>query len=579
MLALARSLAFGLPIAAASIAHVPSLGSDLAARLAPNAALAPDRAADVRACLDAYSACGFHGAIAVARGDTLEVAAGLGLADAASGRLNTPDTRFEIASITKSFTAVAILQLEAAGKLALDDSIAKHLPGVPADRRDITLLHLLTHTSGMPRSAAISREEDLERAVAGYLRHQRARAVGAEFEYWNGGYALLAGVIERVTERPYVTWMREHVLAPAGMTRSGFTGDAFDDDVAVGVDPGKPARSAVEHPYETYGWHYRGMGGLVSTASDLARFARALSDDTLLPAKQRERLFKVFRGDYACGFYRRDEPRLRLSHGGEVRGFHANFALYPSERIAIVVLSNAGDSPPPWTVAENLEHLVFGDKTRFPLPPRARVSADAELAPFAGEYAASEGERISVECVRGGVRVSAFGPKTTLALAPTSFGEPEAVDASSVALAQRVVSALAKGETRELASNLAPGIPARWPDDVVKQYWPERIAPRGAVQSVHVAGAIQVRGLDRVLLRLVQEHGESNVELGIERGRVKRMELSGPRSLAIVGAVVVERDRLQRFEWQGDQPAAIEVVRASGRVSALRINGTIFRRR
>lgn len=558
----------------------------LVATLAPFATfatpLAPpqDRARAVRECLESYGRTGFSGAVLIARGERVEVEAGLGFADRESGRANTPDTRFEIASITKSFTAIAILQLEAAGKLALDDSIAKHLPGVPADKRDITLLHLLTHTSGMPRSAGAGRGEDLAAAVAAYLAPPRARTPGSEFEYWNGGYALLAGVIERASGMSYVQWMHERVLAPAGMTHSGFTGETFADaDIAIGCDPGKAPRSAAEHPYDSYGYQYRGMGGLVTSVRDLSHFASALSGGALLEKAQKERLFTVLRGEYACGFYRRDAPRLRLSHGGEVRGFHAQLSIYPKDDVAIFVLSNAGDSPPPWTVAENLEHLWFGDPTRFALPPRTKSLSKTALDELAGTYAASDDETIEVEALGDALRLSAFGSATTLLLSPASFGAVDAVAADRTRDARKIVEALAKGDPSVLAREMASGIPERWPQDVVHTLWPEKVGVRGAVKRILLAGSASQRGADTVLLRLEQEQGQSNVRLVFEGGKLKLLDLAGPRTLASVVVAPGERDQLLRFEWQGKQPEPIQIVRSGGKATALRFKSATYRRR
>lgn len=552
----------------------------LAATFAVALALPQDRARAVRECLADYGRTGFSGAVLVARGGRIEAEAGLGYADRDAKRANTPDTRFEIASITKSFTAIAILQLEVAGKLELDDPIAKHLPGVPADKRDITLLHLLTHTSGMPRSASAGRGEDLATAVAAYLAPPRARTPGSDFEYWNGGYALLAGVIERASGMSYVQWMHEHVLAPAGMTHSGFTGESFADaDIAIGYDPGKAPRSAAEHPYDSYGYQYRGMGGLVTSVRDLAQFAQALSGEVLLPKARKERLFTVLRGEYACGFYRRDAPRLRVSHGGEVRGFHAQLSLYPKDDVAIFVLSNAGDSPPPWTVAENLEHLWFGDPTRFALPPRTKALPKTALEELTGTYTASDDETIQVEAVGDALRLSAFGSATTLLLSSTSFGAVEAVSADAPRDARKIVEALAKGDASVLAREMASGIPERWPQDVVRTLWPEKVGVRGAVKRILLAGSASVRGADTVLLRLEQEQGTSNVRLVFEGGKLKNLDLAGPPTLASVVVAAGERDQLLRFEWQGKQPDPIQIVRSSGKATALRFKSASYRRR
>jgi len=259
--------------------------------------------------LDTYlqrcAAFGWSGSALVARGGEVILQKGYGLADRERGKLNTEHTLFEIASTTKPFTAAAILKLEEQGKLSTDDPIGKYLPGVPEECGKITIYHLLTHTSGMPRSAGGGSGPDLERAVAGYLRSGPVREPGEKCAYWNGGYALLAGIVEVVTGGTYMDYCRKHLFAPAGMTRTGFTGDTHLDSeaMAVGYSDDRPVRPAVGHPYRSYGWQYRGMGGIVTSVVDLYRWDRALRGDAVLAAATRKKAFLPFLSNYACGWY------------------------------------------------------------------------------------------------------------------------------------------------------------------------------------------------------------------------------------------------------------------------------------
>src|SRR5436309_2315987 len=148
--------------------------------------------------LDAYVArCasfGWSGTVLVARAGKVLLQKGYG--DVSAGVASTPDTLYDLASLSKQITAAAVLRLAMQKKLDLDDPIAKHLAGVPPEHRDITIRHLLTHTSGFPRMGPGGGGPDLAKAVTRYLSGKTTSKPGRRFEYWNGGYALLAAIVE-----------------------------------------------------------------------------------------------------------------------------------------------------------------------------------------------------------------------------------------------------------------------------------------------------------------------------------------------------------------------------------------------
>jgi CubicO group peptidase (beta-lactamase class C family) len=354
---------------------------------------------------------GWSGAALVARDGRVLLEKGYGLADRASGRANGPDTTFEIASATKPITALAVLRLEEAGKLSLDDPIEKHLEGVPADKRGITIRHLLSHASGMPRSAAGGRGSDLARATADYLAPAAVRAPGEAFEYWNGGYALLAGIVERASGRPYVDVCRDEVFVRAGLLRTGFTGDATLPDQAVGYDGDTAVRPAAGHPYGgAYGWQYRGMGGVVTSVRDVHRLVTAYEAGRIVSSATRKRMETAVVRHQALGWGVSETARKtrRVGHGGSVRGFHAEVQSFPDERAVVIVLSNV-EGVPLWTIAWNLEALLFGDAPRYPMPPTVAASPAGALDALCGTYDLAGGDRVVVERAGDGLRVSAKG--------------------------------------------------------------------------------------------------------------------------------------------------------------------------
>ncbi|HLU73861.1 MAG TPA: serine hydrolase domain-containing protein [Nonomuraea sp.] len=242
---------------------------------------------------------GFGGTVVTAHGDRITFCEGFGLADRAARIPATCDTVYDVMSITKQFTAAAILKLEAMGRLKVSDPIGAHLGPVPGGKRGITLHHLLTHTAGLPEAVGddyepLSRDDMLARALAAGL----LSAPGAEFRYSNTGYSVLAAIVEKTSGLSYERFLAEHLFGPAGMTATGYVLPRWERDrVAVEYDAGGRAMGRpYEHPWAADGphWNLRGNGGMLSTARDLFRWHRALTGDAVLPAGARKKLFTAY---------------------------------------------------------------------------------------------------------------------------------------------------------------------------------------------------------------------------------------------------------------------------------------------
>jgi CubicO group peptidase (beta-lactamase class C family) len=163
-------------------------------------------------------AWGFSGAVIVAKDGQIVMSKGYGLANREQKIPFTPETVSSIGSITKQFTAAAILKLEMQGKLKVGDPIGKYLPGVPPDKADITIHHLLTHTAGVRAdfggrdSDPIARDDLVKLVLASPLRFKP----GVRYEYSNEGYSLAGAIVERVSGASYEAFLSEHLFKPAG---------------------------------------------------------------------------------------------------------------------------------------------------------------------------------------------------------------------------------------------------------------------------------------------------------------------------------------------------------------------------
>ena len=253
------------------------------------------RAQDIATRLDSTmhvaEANGFSGVVRVSVAGTTLLEKGYGMANRAARIPITPSTIIQIGSNTKDFTAVAILQLVQAGKVRLTDSIGAYFAKVPADKLAITLAHLLDHRAGFPLGVGgdfeqVSRAQLISRAMSTPLLFPP----GTRESYSNTGFSLLAAIIEQVTSTSYDVHIRDAILTPIGLRRTGFLIPAFHSAdlahgyAATGIDQGtmlaKPHAS--DGPY----WNLRGNGGMLSTVGDMHAFYQALfeSDRLMEPA-------------------------------------------------------------------------------------------------------------------------------------------------------------------------------------------------------------------------------------------------------------------------------------------------------
>jgi CubicO group peptidase (beta-lactamase class C family) len=291
----------------------------------------------------------FSGVLLVARGDTVLLRRAWGLADRAAGAPATPEARFRIGSMNKMFTAVATLQLVQDGRLALDDTVGKHLPDYP--NRDlasrVTVRQLLTHSGGTGDifGPAFDRQRLALREPADYIALYGTRGVqhepGARFEYSNYGYLLLGALIEAVTGRRYDDVLQDRVFRPAGMADTG----ARPETEAVPRRAAGYTRrvDAWISNADTLPWRGTPAGGGYSTVDDLLRFAQALQAGRLLSPALLDQATRAQAPDedYGYGFGVRGEGPARFhGHSGGADGMNGDLRIFPALGVVVVALSN-----------------------------------------------------------------------------------------------------------------------------------------------------------------------------------------------------------------------------------------------
>ncbi|WP_036965780.1 serine hydrolase domain-containing protein [Promicromonospora kroppenstedtii] len=314
---------------------------------------------------------GSSGALVAGRGDTVDVCRGWGEPDEGTGERAGCDTVFDIMSMTKQFTAAAVVRLGQDGLLDVGDPLAEHLPGVPADKQGVTIEHLLTHTSGLldtlgPDDDPLTRDAFLREALGSELLSEP----GTTYLYSNVGYSLLTAVVEEVSGQDYEAYLAEHLFEPAGMTSTGYVlPDWSEVHVAVEHDAaGRPQGTPLDHPWADDGpyWNLRGNGGLLSTPRDMFRWHVALRGDTVLADDARRKLFEPRVREepdetyYAYGWVAddRDDPQILWHNGGNGRAY-GEIGRDPAGDVFVFWVANraAGDG---WDLGESGTDLTSG---------------------------------------------------------------------------------------------------------------------------------------------------------------------------------------------------------------------------
>jgi CubicO group peptidase (beta-lactamase class C family) len=290
-------------------------------------------------------------ALAVVRDGKVIKESGYGLASVELDVAVTPETVFEIGSVSKQITAAAIMLLVEEGKLSLDDKISKHLPGTPGAWEQITVRNLLSHTSGLKNYTGLAGFELTERLkrddfIKRIGTYPLAFAPGAAHSYGNTNYNLLGYIIEAVSGRPYWEFVRDRIFAPLGMSAT------HDRD----------PRYVLKHRANGYEWEDGALvgrdydltdvfsaGAIVSTVRDLVKWDAALGGERLLKRSSLAQIWTPTRLNdgkihpYALGWYVETlRGHRRVRHNGQTAGFAASIARYDDDRLTVIVLCNLG---------------------------------------------------------------------------------------------------------------------------------------------------------------------------------------------------------------------------------------------
>jgi CubicO group peptidase (beta-lactamase class C family) len=264
----------------------------------------------------------------------------------------TPETVFEIGSLTKTFTSAGILLLAQEGRLSVDDRLAKHLPEIPAAWTNVTLRHLLTHTSGIKSYTGLDGFELTGRQtraqfIARLTPQPTEFEPGEKYKYSNSGYNLLGHVIESVSGTNYWAFMTRRIFRPLGMTA---TTDRDPRNIIPNRASGyeRTNRVHINRDYDVT--DVFAAGAIVSTIGDLARWNAALDSDELLSAQSKSLMWTPGRLNdgtpitYGLGWrIETVEGRRKVGHSGSTSGFSASLQRHPDRKLAVIVLTNTDE--------------------------------------------------------------------------------------------------------------------------------------------------------------------------------------------------------------------------------------------
>lgn len=338
------------------------------------------------------------GTVLVARGDTVLLHQGVGQASLEWGIAQAPGVRHLLASVSKQFTAAAVLRLVDQGRLGLDDPVRRHLPELPAAWQAVTVRQLLAHTAGIPNhTEGDAFEQGLARAwtprelLASFSARPLDFEPGTQFRYSNSGYIVAGVLIEQLAGMPYAAFLQREFFTPLGMADSGVAhSDAITHRLASGYRLGPPTvpggppgllPARLMHMSVPYA-----AGALYGSTGDLLAWQRALYGGRVLSAGSLEQMTTVQRGSYALGLgISGSGPTLTYGHSGGIFGFSTYLLYQPAQQLTVAVLANV-EGVQAERLARQLADAASGRRVVLAHERRSARIEPAQLAALAGAY-------------------------------------------------------------------------------------------------------------------------------------------------------------------------------------------------
>lgn len=330
---------------------------------------------------------GFSGVVSVSKGKEILLEKSYGWATPERDRKNSLERKFMIASVSKAFVAACILKLEEQGALSTHDFIGEYLPEYPAwASQNITIHHLLSHTSGIPdyindRPVWFKLRQltgwtpSTDELIMTFADRPLNFLPGARFKYSNSGYVLLAKIVEKVSQQPFGVFLVENILDPLGMDNTG-VGDFNQVGNRAVSYRNTGGRLKPIHNFKQE-WIF-GMGEMYSTAPDLRKWLHSFADTLILGKSAQDKMTTAVQNNYAYGWHVHQMfGRSLISHGGYLPGWNSYVYYFPEDSLSVIVMSNS-EQANPLEMCNNISRIVFNNEQEQVF----RVSS----APYAGRY-------------------------------------------------------------------------------------------------------------------------------------------------------------------------------------------------
>lgn len=362
-------------------------GQAFAAQVVPSGDLAKKVDRYMRACVQEGN---FSGTVLMARKGKILISKGYGLANSEVNARNSSATIFRLGSITKQFTALAIMQLQERKRLSVQDPLSKYIPDYPQGDK-ITIHHLLTHTAGIPNftdfpeySAYMVNPSPVLKTIDLFKNRPLDFTPGEKFKYSNSGYIILSYVIEKASGQSYESFVAENIFQPLNMKNSGYDHHAIIlKNRASGyilTDEGLLNAPYIDMSIPS------GGGALFSTVGDMYLWDRALYKEGLVSRESLDAMFTPYKESYGYGWIIANlNGRKIITHNGSVNGFLTHIARYVNDDACIVILSNIENSPVN-EISSDLKAILFGEKYEIPRVHKT-VSIDRAIYDaYVGQY-------------------------------------------------------------------------------------------------------------------------------------------------------------------------------------------------
>ncbi len=530
---------------------------------------------DVSRYMDRLTERGFSGAILVAKDGKVIVSEGYGALGPRGGKV-TAETVFDLASVTKQFTASAILKLEMQGRLKTSDRISQYLKGVPQDSDKITIHQLLTHTAGVPDNFGgdydvAPRDETVQKILAAPLES----IPGERYAYSNAGYSLLAAIVEQVSGISWEQFANRYLFRPAHMKDTGYSLPHWEQSRVAGSFLPVRYPSPLDRPGPY--WNLLGNGGVLSTLGDLYRWHQVLAQNTVLSAKETEKLFTPYVLEtpggntwYGYGWVIQKTNRgtnLVWHNGGAEEGFTSYFGRYLDENAVIILLSNSvlnGGVQPIAFVPDVLEKILFGGE--YAIPPASVMMTGRELQRYQGMYRMSSGGSFVVSVKNGGLTLDSEGRD---AVAVLTYTDAERSSSPLTDRCKAVFDSMSHGDFDPLKEIVGPQA-ALDHTTRFRTFWRDWVSTLGPYHGTQILITTPTGSRISTFIQLNFEKGIQVVRAAYREGGPVSFSRGGIPARSTFLAVPIGHDEFSYFDFRSGKNVVIKLATTDdGRVSDL----------